>query len=304
MFDAASLNELEEMLGYERYALKKCVDMNHEMMSGESPLVLTIEDDDTRVQRIEFEDSLSEGVARMATEELSPLLFSAGFKLLDMVIEWTIKENTGRRLWTFSDKRRELANVSLIFPDFLGAEPALRERFIGFYEELAKYRNALTHGKWGQNHQGDLHFDFEKDGHRFAKLISFHQVIRFGEVLSDMANAVLNPGTFSARAARVIAAKLNALDNLHGKGTMNVNLPRLCNVIRRTKTTKPVRVNMVRIRELVSKDTGGAPFEIDLRVEAQTPEGAMAWQIPAQFVPEQDFALDDTWQDYEVELLT
>jgi hypothetical protein len=118
---------------------------------------------------------------------------AASFKLLDMVMEWTIKENGQCKDFTFKSKVMLIDTKPLTFPDFLNSDTHLRAILISLYKSLVSYRNALTHGKWGSNVSGDLRFDFHKSGQHFNQAITFEEILHFAESMSLLGDLLVTP---------------------------------------------------------------------------------------------------------------
>lgn len=306
-FDTAALSELEEMLGYERYVLRKCVALNANTLGFDLPLQMVFHDNTPIIDVIHCSEcSASEADVTETIQELSPLIFCAGYKLLDMVVEWTLSQNGihgPRGRLTFKQKKEEIHKPAVMFPGILDSELILRERFISLYDSLAETRNAITHRKWGVSRGGNLHLDFEKTDvsprTQCRMVIPFQDVLRFGEVLSDLADALLSPNAVTPRMVLVMTSKLNALGNLHTKGRAPANVPRLFYATRRTTQQPPFTVDIERIRQRVSEQARGGSFEIDLQIEVERDDGRRVWRIPAQFVPCEDFVLNEQWERFE-----
>ena len=65
---------------------------------------------------------------RLAAEILragAPLVFTATFKLLDMLLEWILEENGRKAGFRFSEKIKQLQESGLVLPPFMSARPWL-----------------------------------------------------------------------------------------------------------------------------------------------------------------------------------
>ena len=92
MFNTTARMELEEMLGYERYVLKACKDAIRQSRGVCGPTTIVIPDEGPNQICLHIEDTLGDTGAKM-THQITPLIFAAAYKLLDMVVEWTIRGN-------------------------------------------------------------------------------------------------------------------------------------------------------------------------------------------------------------------
>lgn len=154
MFDAIARTALEEMLGYERYLLKACNEAIRLSRGIWGPTTIVIPDDGPNQVCLQITDSIGDTGASM-THRMSPLIFAAAYKLLDMVVEWTIRENGLNCPYQFAQKVAIIDNTpSLIYPDFIQADAALRDVLVDLFKTALPYRNAITHNKWGSSEPG------------------------------------------------------------------------------------------------------------------------------------------------------
>src|SRR6266516_717042 len=161
MFDAASKQQLEEMLGYERFVLDDCIRRLERIHGRDEPQKLIIPDDATCILELSAHISISGPTVVAIYEQLTGLLFSSAYKVLDMIIEWTLRENgMPATVWQFSGKVAWLTRPNITFPDFLGTDAQLNGVLQQCYQRFLPFRNAMTHGQWGEFKNGALHFDF------------------------------------------------------------------------------------------------------------------------------------------------
>ena len=290
MFDANSRLELEEALGYEKYVLAAaCEAIRKERGSGSSPAVITIPDDGRTVLGLQFESNLGDTGTGM-TRHMSPLVFVAAYKLLDMLVEWTLRENQVSFRFPFSDKLRAITTTpNLVFPDLLENDPQLREVVIGLYGGALPMRNAIIHNKWGTNTEGNLNFDFVHSTHRTQIIIHLEVVLALAEAMS-LIGELLVGGYHDQLKLLTLKWLLDKCQQLHEKSQFDIGQPRYFRVIRQTATpgAGPVHVDLGRIRQVVAKQALNDPAIFDLRVEATSPSGLQVWEIPAESLPAGD----------------
>lgn len=302
MFDTQSRLNLEETLSYERFLLKDCARHILEAEGIVHPFILVRNDAPPHEMRISLSEDLASTHIAGFVKQMSPLLFCGAYKLLDMVVEWIIHENTGERPWQFKEKIKKLETTRMTFPDFLETDIALREALLALYIELVEYRNAITHGKWGENQEGNLRFDFSKNNQSFQRSVSAAQVMALGDLMSRIGNYLVIPSTQTDVEILHLKVILDRLASLHGKPAFNVELPRYYRVVRKTRlSTQPFRVDIGSIRADLDPQASGHPYRFSLRIEADTATGKLFWEIPADQVPVVDFDLDSQWDTYLVQ---
>lgn len=76
----------------------------------------------------------------------APLILIMTFKLLDMFIEWVLKENGFSVKFQFGDKIKKLKNAP-IFPEPIESRPWLKERLESLYCHLEPLRGTIIHNK-------------------------------------------------------------------------------------------------------------------------------------------------------------
>ena len=307
MFDPPARQDLQDHLGYERYVLERCVRMVESAYGLVSPAEVTI--NDAGQQQIHFEvvDNLGGGQAMEVVKDAAPLLFAAAFKLVDMIIEWVIVENSSSHScpWKFHEKRNIInTNHGLMYPDYLGSDNQLRGTFTGIYNTLPEHRNAIVHGDWGENQNGELRFDFTT---RFGK-VHIQQIVPFQQVLDFAAFSALVASNLVDRSLQT-PARLGTLrwisdliQPLHNAARTNALKPNYSRVKRITtwNAATPVQVDLAGIRDrLLQGNPGTAPF-FDLSVEAATPAGQRNRSIPDERIPAGNtLVLSADWNQFQ-----
>jgi hypothetical protein len=302
MFVTNARTELEETLGYERYILKACNDAVRESRGVCGPMTIVIPDEGPNQLGLHLADTLGDTGAEM-THRMSPLIFSAAYKLLDMVIEWTIRENALTCPFQFAKKVEIIDNTpQLIYPDFIGSDAAVREVVVGLFKEVLPYRNAITHNKWGKNVDGDLHFEFDRNGQHYSRIVLFETTLAFAEGMSLLGDLLVNQPT-DPNKLNTLKWLVDRLASLHGKPSFGITQPRYFQVVRKTRGsgTSPLVVDLVQVRSVVGQQAGQAPAVYDLTIEADSAAGVEAWQIPfASLPPGDSLVLDPQWDGFRV----
>lgn len=93
----------------------------------------------------------------------APLVFVSTFKLLDMLIEWTLDENGVPSTFRFQEKLQHLKG-SPIFPPLIESRGWLKERLIGLYSTLEPFRGTIIHDKQFTATDGAIRVSSSKKG--------------------------------------------------------------------------------------------------------------------------------------------
>lgn len=305
MFDSNSIDRLKESLGYEQWVLGNAIDLLKRSHGKVSYRKYVIDDEHTLHGLIGISDTFGINHAVNVINDLSPLLFNAAYKILDMLMEWIIKENRGNCPWKFFEKINILTSPGAVFslPYPLTSEPAIFSTFVKLYENLVSYRNALTHGVWGKNQSGDLVFDFNKNGRRIQGTIHFEQVIRFADCMSLTAREAMNPSTIDHNITSTIKWCLDSIQVLHNLPLFGVTHARYFDVVRRIETIKAEfpSVDIKYIHSVLDNDSMGYPCGFSLRVEARVEGIPTVWEIPSSLIGNRnELILDSSWDEFKV----
>jgi hypothetical protein len=302
MFDAASRQELEEMLGYERYLLRECGDAVRAGRGTAGPLRIVINDVAPHAMLLSAHDVLGDTGAGMVGK-MSPLILTAACKLLDMVFEWTVEQNGLAASSRFEEKVRLLKNTpTLQHADFLANDVTLRDSAIGLYQSLIPYRNAIIHNRWGRLTDGALDFSFHRDGKKFRWTMSFDDVLVLADA-ADLLGSMLVDRSADEYKLDSLRWLLDKLAVLHGCPPFNIKQPRYFQIERRTALPEsgPIVVDLATAREMMDRQAFGGPVRYDLTVVAEGSSQSVTWKIPAAQVPACDkLVLDSGWDGYRV----
>ena len=297
MFDNASRQVLEEHLGYERFVLNACAKAVQRAAGESSGIEIVVNDSVPHSINIGITDYVGGEHGAAIVREMSPLAFSAAYKVLDMIVEWIIVENRGSCPWPFSQKSAIL-NGPLQYPDFVGHDPQLQAIIVALYREILPYRNAITHGQWGKNNNGELEFDFTRNGQHLCLTVPFETVLNFGRASSLIAELLVTPTLQTQERLNCLRFLMDRLHVLHQQQAFNIPKPRHYRVIRRTDSADaPLSIDLDVIRQQVGSQASGNPSTFDLRVERQSD----AWEIPFAEIPStRELCLDETWNSFRV----
>lgn len=305
MFNSDSIEYLEQALGYEQWVLAKSIDLLKRSKGYVSSRTIIIKDDNSLEVQLLLKDEFGLEKAVDVINELSPLLFNASYKILDMLMEWIIRENRGDCPWRFSEKISLLEDSDSTFflPYPLGEDPSIFAYFERLYRNLSDLRNALTHGVWGRNLSGNLEFNFKKRNRIIQQTIPFEQVIRFADCMSLCGREAICPST-QAKSNIVSTLKwcLDELQSIHGLSKYGITTARYFDVIRKTKQVKLgfVVIDINFIKEILNHEAMGYPYDYFLRIESEIDNRVIVWEIPSNLIGNsEELILDGNWDGFK-----
>jgi hypothetical protein len=164
VYDQVSRSLLGERGGYEAYVVRICLKQLQEANGSAAPLTIEVSDAGPQTVKQTYFDTVGAKSAADVIHELMPLLFSAGFKVLDMVLEWCLIENgisPDSKFFTFVEKIRKCRGGQIaVWPDVVGHDSHVRNVLLESYTAVRQKCNAIIHSGWGKNVAGKLEFDY------------------------------------------------------------------------------------------------------------------------------------------------
>ncbi len=268
-FSAESLQELRNLVGYEDWLLESVYKLAEGELFPEWP--------DEVIYELGAAASVvtGHGGAHILLgdwrpgflEAGAPLVFTASFKLLDMLFEWVLERNGWQANFRFSRKLQQLDVPGLHYPAILSSRPWLIERLKGLYRETEPLRGTIIHSRHFESTNGTLRVARSKRGVvgeiveldasdlRSLAQLSF-SVLRFLQgdwVLSDHRDKVLR-------------WQLDRLVKLHKLIPLGQQEPRHTRVRWYTDNPRIQAVDLDRIRRDLEAQNPGQDITFDLRV--------------------------------------
>ena len=253
----------------------------------QSPLSFEIGDSPPIKVTVGIHEIVGASAGADVVRELAPLLFSAAFKVLDMVIEWCLVENgvsPHRSFFSFVEKIRQYRSGAIVtWPDFLGADAHLQYVIGETYEFVRPKRNAIVHGSWGMIQSGELSFDFQYiddlDPSRPTRHDTDHVNLgvnsSFCEFASFLFDRMVDPSKQLASDAATLKRMANSFQQLHHQPLQALPDQRFYRVIRKTSQDF-IDVTAI-IDRALKPQAGSASIVFDLEIE----RGNEHWIVPA-----------------------
>jgi hypothetical protein len=185
----------------------------------------------------------------------------------------------------------------------LQADAHLRAVVIALYNQVAEHRNAITHGEWGENHDGELRFDYvvQFTGAHVQVNIPFQSVLDFAAFAAMVGDTLVDPALQTPFRISTLRWLTDRIQALHGRAAVNALVPDFVKVRRVTnwQAVTPVEVDLAAIRQFIAEAKPGVDTFFDLAVDATTPAGNVDWSIPSEAIPPGDnLVLDHNWDQY------
>lgn len=152
----------------------------------------------------------------------APLIFVSVFKLLDMLMEWIIDCNGLRVDFRFAYKQKQL-NGNLSFPELIEQRQWLKERLIGLYNFLEKFRSAIIHHSQFSSLNGQLEITSTKSKNTLC--ISREQLRALAEVVVSTVRYVSKVWSLGHYQEKLLRFQLDQIKDLHDNQLLDQKRP-------------------------------------------------------------------------------
>ena len=171
-------------------------------------------------------DSLSAGAVESFAGRFRPLAFGAAYKIVDFLVEMTMRLNgepSPRGRWTFAEKAAYVRRgTPPQLPSPLDAAPSLWERAAQLYLGFGEHRHALAHRRARVDPSGDF-TGSDRAGSPLVP-ITVAQQDAFSWFALVLANSVI-AGHADQRQLNAIAWQADALAHHHGLAALGATQP-------------------------------------------------------------------------------
>ena len=95
-------------------------------------------------------DHVGASYGQRIIDALTPLTFTASYKILDMIYEWILEENKATGIisdvpWQFAQKLKLIKNINLQYPPLFANNAYIKDYSFAFFTNLLPYRNEVIH---------------------------------------------------------------------------------------------------------------------------------------------------------------
>ena len=229
------------------------------------------------------------------TIAITPLVFTASYKILDMIFEWILEENHSvgkikKVPWPFKDKLDLLKDKSkLQYPPLFTTKKYLHSYSEALFRQLLPYRNEIVHNKAFCVANGQLILSSSKNKH-IGLTLSRTQLGCLVRFVVALARALAGVIEVNAHMDRLLKYHLDALKTAHGLKAFKQKKPLLVNVeFEVSKRCDSFPVNLKQIRDKVSAKFPIQDVVFNLTVQVVDGENLVAkWDFKEEDVPTLD----------------
>lgn len=160
-------------------------------------------------------------LAQKVIDAMCPLTFVTCYKVLDMVFEWVLEENSaaaniGRVPWKFAEKIPLLRGLHAgCLPTLMQTDPPLREYLLALYEELLDYRNEIVHRRCFTAADGLLSIGPTEKGRPELKL-DRKELTVLARVALTSVRYLVGDAYYGLHEVRLVTHRLDQIRKCHG----------------------------------------------------------------------------------------
>jgi hypothetical protein len=291
-YSPSALQDLDDRTHYEAWLLEAVYEITDDAVSRHSEGELIFPPcggEPSQLRYMRGASSLGDWRGHFL-EKGAPLVFVTGFKLLDMLLEWVLKQNghVGKTKkgkthpYTLVEKI-DLLDSTIRFPPPIEQRSWLRERIIALYAELRPLRNTVIHERHFTSDGGSLQISSSKDGIVAPAIsVSPTELRSMAVVLISLLHYLRGSRTIDAFQEKVIRHVLDDLTSLHKQPSLGQLRPLRLTVQIHVEDRDPIEVDLRHIRSEVRARIPGEDAILSLRIVTLPHEGkaAEAFLVP------------------------
>lgn len=227
--------------------------------------------------------------------DITPLVFTASYKILDMIFEWILEENHSagnikKVPWGFQDKLKLLkGKAKLQYPPLFTTKKHLHSYSEALFRRLLPYRNEIVHNKAFSAANDQLILSSSKNKN-IPLTLSRAQLGCLVRFVVALARALAGLIEVDAHRDRLLKYYLDSLKTAHGLQAFKQQKPPFVNIeFEVPKQCGSFPVNLKQIRDKVSATFPTQDVVFNLTVQAVDGDNLVAkWYFKGEDVPTLD----------------
>lgn len=299
MYDKSSQEQLKEKLGYEIWLLGY-LSNTEELLGGETgtPLVTLTNKQTNLHKKVGFSDVFGAQAAQKIINSMTPLTFTACYKILDMIFEWVLEENyIGDRIknkkhpsqWRFSEKIEQIPSLKLVYPPEIAAQLYLRDYLFALYKNLLEIRHEIVHrNNFSVSDDGKLSVTIAKGN--FTLELTTNELNALAKTLVTIARILSGELEYGLLQEKSLKYHLDLTQKVHQLDKFNQLKPRLISVkldVGRENGVFPADLKFVREQLAGMHPNADVLFDLEI-VGLVDDQPKSFWKIPVDSIPNID----------------
>jgi hypothetical protein len=256
---------------------------------------------------VSFQEHPGAGLAQRVIDAITPLTFTASYKILDMVYEWILEENASIGMitkvpWGFSEKVKLIRSTNLFYPTLFVSNAYIKNYTFAFFTNLLPYRNAVVHSQTFSVTQDRLSLTDSKTAS--SLILDRMQMGFLVRLVVSLAWCLSGKIKFDPYLDRLIKYYFDRFAMVHKLGPFNQKLPIVINVeLIVPREAESFSADLKFVRHEVARIHRDQDVLFNLTIIAKDDQNVVAkWLFPVKASPTVD-VLDltlDSYKDFRV----
>lgn len=294
IYDPGAVTRLLDKLDYEIWLLEFLADGDKIFAGGAAPETIKLNNNQMTADiSVGFTEHVGASYAQQTVTAISPLVFTASYKVLDMVYEWILEENRAEGVirtvpWGFKDKIRIISTARLRYPQLFVENAYLGDYSYALFETLLPFRNEVVHMHNFSMRGDELELVNSKNGARLTfDRVKLGHVVRF---VVGLAKCLGGTTSFDSTLDHLFKYYLDQLVGVHRLPVFGQSAPLLVNVeLTISKQGNTFAADLNRVRQILRRIHPTVHVLFNLTVLAFEGNAlAVKWYFPAASVPGTD----------------
>lgn len=310
MFNHTAISRLKEKIDYELWLLD-FLSKTQEIFEGGaniSTITLINKQAGAHIANTVTEVMGAESAGKVM-DAMSPLTFTASYKILDMIFEWILEENFKAGYlkdvpWKFSEKIKIITSTRLSYPPLFQSETYLNDYLFALYANLLKFRNEIVHKHNFSVIDEKLRVDTTDKGICYALELDRGELGAFVRISVAVANLLTNILTYGPKEECLIKYHLDRIRKLHNLSEFKQIKPLVTDVVLKVPSeTELFPADLKFVREVINRIHPNANVHFNLKVIGLiNNKPAFSWLFPLNSIPEVDVLElhPDNYKEYRI----
>jgi len=314
MYKPSAQTQLREKLDYELWLLDFLSESQQAFEGGKSISTITLTNRQANLHRaIRDSDESGSGKAMKVKDAMSPLTFTASYKILDMIFEWILEENyaAGKikdkkppSQWPFSTKIDKIPKLQLIYPPLMQSKLYTKDYLFALYDNLLKFRNEIVHRNKFFVSDGKLIVTTATNGPSYTLELDRGELGAFVRIVVAAANLLTGNLSFGCWVDRLLKYHFDQIQKLHGLDKFKQAKPLLESVILKVPIEEGLfPVDLWFVRQKIGSIYPNADIQFNLKIIGLVNDKPqIGWFLPVDAVPKIDLLelRSDSLKEYRI----
>lgn len=298
IYDASAQTRLREKLDYELWLLEFVSQTQERLAGGSNLSTITLTNRQPGANAaITVTEFPGAGEAMKIVDAMTPLTFTASYKILDMIFEWILEENRndGRIMQVplrFSEKITTIrkGKTQLVLPPLFLSQLYVEKYLFALYANLLKFRNEIVHNHRFSVSGSKLRIDVFEDGQSHTVELDPEELGALVRIVVASANILLGDLSLGLREDSLFKWNLDRIEKLHLLARFGQTKPLLVDVVLKVDEQGGLfAADLKSVREKLSCIYPDSDVQFNLKIVGLVKDQpSIGWLFPVNSIPRDD----------------